>query len=97
MLPPDRSSSGVALLEIVEVAIAELEAERLWGRSIDLPAAGSRVEARAVDVAGWVLGRGAPAVAVELVHGGAPFRRVPVQAHRPDVAAESAPAAGRRR
>jgi GT2 family glycosyltransferase len=74
----------MSLLEIVEVRLAEPDA-RLWGRSIDLPRPGSRCRARAVDIAGWVLGRGAPAVGIEVVQDGAVIRRVPLQA-RPDVA-----------
>ena len=74
------------LLEIEEVSLSEPDHERLWGCHIDLPEAGTRAEAPGLDVMGWVLGKGSPAVAVELVHGGTVLRRVPLNHRRPDVA-----------
>src|SRR5688500_9309113 len=77
----------MVLLEIREVAVAELATTLLRGRSIDLPQPGSVVEGAALDIAGWVLGQDTPALAVELVHAGRVARRVPVGVRRPDVAA----------
>jgi glycosyltransferase involved in cell wall biosynthesis len=76
----------MALLDVLDVSPGRFEHERLWGASIDLPQAGSSVEAGALDVAGWVLGRDVPAIAVELDLCGATCRRAPIRERRPDVA-----------
>jgi hypothetical protein len=71
----------VALVEISDVAHAELDGGELWGRQIDVPGPGHRGETYALDVAGWVLGRRLEVSSVELFHAGRCLRRV-----RPDVA-----------
>jgi glycosyltransferase involved in cell wall biosynthesis len=77
----------VILAEIVEVSLSDLDAERLWGRHIDLPKPSTQSEASALKLAGWVLGNESPAVAIELVHqGGKVMRRVPINHPRPDIA-----------
>ncbi len=75
------------LLEIEDVGLAELEGEQLWGRHIGRPQVGSHSDAKALDIVGWVLGRSAPAVAVEVLHAGVVIRRVRVGEHRPGMAA----------
>jgi glycosyltransferase involved in cell wall biosynthesis len=77
----------MSMLEIVAVERPEPEGGRLWWWSIDRPLPGARVEAGALEVVGWVLGRAAPAVAVELVHDGAVVRRARLGVRRPDLAA----------
>jgi glycosyltransferase involved in cell wall biosynthesis len=65
----------------------DVDREALWGCDIDEPAPGARLEGHGVTIAGWVLGRRAPVVAVELVHRGQVFRRVPMNDRRPDLLA----------
>jgi glycosyltransferase involved in cell wall biosynthesis len=77
----------MALLEICEVSISPLDSESLHGRSIDWPKVGQVVDARAVDIDGWVLGSGRPIVGVELIHNGTVLRRAGLTMHRPDVGA----------
>jgi glycosyltransferase involved in cell wall biosynthesis len=77
----------MALVEIEAVTFAELDSGLLHGRSIDLPHQGSRTSGRSIDVAGWVIGRSSPAVAVELLNSGKVIRRLRVDHLRPDVAA----------
>ena len=60
----------------------------LWGCHIDLPVPSSQTDVYAISVEGWALGRSSPAVAVELVNEEAVFRRIPVDAHHPDLAAK---------
>jgi len=74
------------LVEFLDVSASPLD-NRLVGRSIDVPKTGNRSEAAAVDFIGWVIGRGSPAVAVEIVHGDSVLRRSPVGVQRSDVAA----------
>jgi peptidoglycan/xylan/chitin deacetylase (PgdA/CDA1 family) len=76
----------MSTVQIVGVSVAKLDLERLWGCSLDRPVPGSRAESFAVEIAGWVLGREAPAVAVEVVHAGVVLRRVSLGLNRPDVA-----------
>ena len=75
-----------APIDVVEVALAEADGGRLWGRNIEAPQPGLRTDGHELDLAGWVVGRHSPAVAVEVVHGGTVVRRAPVSVRRPDVA-----------
>ncbi len=74
-----------ALVEILEVSHAEPLPEELHGRHLDGPKAGSVVDAHAIDVLGWVLGKSARAVAVELETVGEPFWRASLGIERPDL------------
>lgn len=74
-------------VEIVEVAVADRDDSRLWGRHIDGPRPGSRMNGDTMQVVGWVLGRHSRAVAVELLHEGGVIHRTPVGVPRPDVQA----------
>jgi hypothetical protein len=86
-----------ALVEVLEVRLAEAGSEELRGRFLDLPRVGMGCEARALNVVGWVLERGGPAVAVDIVRDGTAVHRVPVEVLRPDLAAgfPDIPSAGR--
>jgi glycosyltransferase involved in cell wall biosynthesis len=87
----------MAVVTAVEVALAEVDSERLLGSNIEAPQPGLRTDGHELDLTGWVLGRHSPAVAVEVMHGGTVVRRAPVEVRRSDVAAAfpEAPAAQR--
>jgi hypothetical protein len=76
-----------AMIDIESVTPASPAPSALAGAHVDRPRAGQRVEARAIEVHGWALGREAPAVAVELWCEGRLARRTPVGAARPDLEA----------
>ena len=76
----------MALIEFTDVTLVPPDAERLWGFHLDYPRSGSIAEAAAVEIRGWVIGRGSRAVAVEVLHQGRTIRRVPIDVSREDVA-----------
>ncbi len=73
---------------LVEISEVNLFSERtgLLGCHIDLPKPGAVTDAHALEVGGWALGNGVPAVAIELASGDRVFRRVPIGLSRPDLA-----------
>jgi len=75
----------MAIIEIRGIALSGPDHERLWGRNIEVPQPGSRIDGHLVDLIGWVLGRSSPAVAVEVVYEGNVLKRVPITIHRPDI------------
>jgi hypothetical protein len=75
----------VALVEILDIRPCRTDYQRLQGFHIDLPTKGTRAEAYAIQIAGWVAGRGSPATAVELLHDDVLIRAEPI-AMRRDVA-----------
>jgi Glycosyl transferase family 2 len=75
-----------ARAEFAEAAMAP-GAESVFGCHLDLPAIGVAADAHRVEVAGWVVGQSAPAVAVEVAHGEAMLGRAPVELPRPDLEA----------
>ena len=77
----------MAIIEFVAVTLSESDSTRLWGRNLEFPQAGSQAEGHTIEIIGWVLGRQAPAVAVEVSTEGRLLRRVPVNIQRSDVAA----------
>jgi hypothetical protein len=77
----------MALVEILDVALAELDAEQLRGRNIEVPKAESRIDSDTMLVIGWVLGRSSPAVTVEVVYDGTVVRSADVDVQRPDIVA----------
>jgi hypothetical protein len=81
-------------LRDIDVLVSEIDAAALWGWAIDLARPGNPSVAYSLDIAGWVLGRDAPAVAVELVYDGVVFQQVPSLDVRPDVAAAYPAVAG---
>lgn len=78
----------MALIEILDVRPHDLDRERLWGFHIDLPIRGTQIDFYAIQVGGWVVGRGSPAVAIELVHDDVPIRQDPICTLRHDVVAK---------
>ena len=83
---------GVPRLEIQDVAPAEDEGLR--AARIDAPVAGSRLDAGPLKIVGWVVGRKARAVAVEVLNDGNLVGSTPVQIERPGVAEAFAEAPG---
>ena len=79
-------SEPVALIEFFDVSLAPLDESRLWGFYLDFPKTGTIVEAAAVGIWGWVIGRNSPAVAIEILDEGRVIRRVPIDTVREDVA-----------
>jgi glycosyltransferase involved in cell wall biosynthesis len=75
-----------ALVEISEVTLAEPLPPELRDGFLDEPRAGAVLDAKVVDLLGWVIGAEAEAVAVEFSTEGRPFWRAPLRAQRPDVA-----------
>jgi glycosyltransferase involved in cell wall biosynthesis len=79
-------SEPVALIEFSDVSLAPLDESRLWGFYLDFPKTGTSVEAAAVGIWGWVIGRSSPAVAIEILDERRVIRRVPIDTVREDVA-----------
>jgi glycosyltransferase involved in cell wall biosynthesis len=75
-----------ALVEVVDVSLAEPLPAELSGGFVDEPRAGAVLDAHAVDVLCWALGAQARAVAIEFSVDGEPFWRAPLRAERPDLA-----------
>jgi glycosyltransferase involved in cell wall biosynthesis len=78
---------SMALIEFFDVSMSELDPEQLWGSNLEFPQSGSQTEGDMIELVGWVLGRQAPAVAVEVSAEGRLLRRAPVNIQRSDVAA----------
>lgn len=82
------SQKPVKILNIQEVSLISLEdPELLWGFSIDSPTFGTHVTPSNILIGGWVIGKKSPAVKVELIRDGEVISSIPVNQHRPDVAA----------
>ncbi len=77
----------MAVVNIVDVSSRDLSQEQLWGCNIELPDPKKQTEAHTINVAGWVLGRSSPAVAVEVVNDSAVLLRVAIDVQRPDIEA----------
>jgi hypothetical protein len=75
------------IYEVQEISLLPERSQRLLGFEIDSPAAGTREDHYVIHVVGWVVGRDAAAVSVEIVHGDRLLRTVPVRGPRADVAA----------
>ena len=58
---------SLAVIETLEVSLCELNGDQLWGCNLEAPQARSRTAGHVIGVVGWVLGRCAPARAVEVV------------------------------
>ncbi|MEZ2238927.1 FkbM family methyltransferase [Microcoleus sp.] len=87
-LPATESQKPVKILNIQEVALISVEdPELLWGFSIDSPTFGTHVTPSNILIGGWVIGKKSPAVKVELIRDGEVISNIPVNQHRPDVAA----------
>jgi hypothetical protein len=75
----------MALIEIDQVKVANDGAERLWDTGVDAPMPGSQVDQYVLKIAGWVLGRFAQAVEVEVLYQNQIIRRERILMPRPDV------------
>ena len=76
----------MALVEILDVQLAAPDPERLRGFALDAPQPGTKTDVYSFEIAGWVLGKLVPVVAVEIHTGDDVLRRVPLEHPRPDVA-----------
>jgi glycosyltransferase involved in cell wall biosynthesis len=77
----------MATVEIIDVSMTETVSARLRGRYFQVtPVSGTASAGDSIEIAGWVLGRECPAVAVELLNARNVCRRVPVDNYRHDVA-----------
>jgi hypothetical protein len=75
----------MAVVEVHRVTNRD-PAAQLLGSQIDMPRTGDTSEIFALHIHGWVLGKDAPAIAVEVVaSGGEVIRRMPLENDRPDV------------
>lgn len=72
--------------DVTEVGLLPERTERLLGFEVDAPQAGSHEHVHVLHVIGWVVGRDAAAVSVDLVHDGEVLRTTPVRGPRQDVA-----------
>jgi glycosyltransferase involved in cell wall biosynthesis len=75
----------MAFVDVVDITRGSLDQEAVIGGHIDLPKVGVTVEGRGVEVAGWVIGRRSPAVAVEVASGRQVIARTRLNALRPDL------------
>jgi hypothetical protein len=75
----------MSVTEITRVEMLPLDRDRLLGFFVDLPVAAAGCDAYEVMCAGWVLGKTAPALGVELVGNNGAVRRIPTGYPRPDV------------
>ena len=77
----------MATVEIVDVSMTETVSARLRGRYFEVtPVSGTLSAGHTIEIAGWVVGRECPVVAVELLNGRNVCRRAPVNNHCPDAA-----------
>ena len=74
-------------VEIVDIVFPETDCKSLWGYKIETPQPGSWINNHAVDISGWVLGRGGLTAEVEVMRDGIVLKRVPTDIPRPDIAA----------
>jgi hypothetical protein len=75
----------VPLLEIRSVTTRPSDGVRIGGASIDIPKAGQRIEAPAMEIEGWVVPVECGKLEVEFVSRGSVLRRIPVDRIRNDV------------
>jgi hypothetical protein len=80
-----RSSSAVITID--DIVLSGFPTPLLWAAHLDGPRPGAVGDDQDIEIIGWAVGRIAPAVAVELVHGGELCLRVPISLRRSDVAA----------
>ncbi|MEG4232671.1 FkbM family methyltransferase [Microcoleus sp. Pol11C3] len=87
-LPATGSQKPIKILNIQGVSLISPEdPDLLWGFNIEAPTMGSTVNPSNILIGGWVIGKKSPAVKVELIRDGEVIREIPVNQHRPDVAA----------
>lgn len=76
----------MAVVEILDVHLPDIDIEHLVGFSLDSPQIRTRADASALEFAGWILGHPVPVASLELVRDGGVVGRIPVQHWRQDVA-----------
>jgi glycosyltransferase involved in cell wall biosynthesis len=77
----------MATVEIIDVSMSETVSARLRGRYFEVtPVSGTASAGHSIEIAGWVLGRECPVIAVELSNARNVCRRVPVNNYRHDAA-----------
>ena len=77
----------LAVLEVLNVTLCEMPTEQLLGRNLEVPQIGNQSAGQVLELAGWVVGRCAPPVAIEVIAGGRLLRREAIDVRRVDVAA----------
>jgi len=84
-LPPlEGSAQGPRATRRVEVEMLPMPAA-LYGGNFESPAAGASLPAHAIFLSGWVLGREAKVLAIELTSGEESLWRAPLNQPRPDI------------
>jgi hypothetical protein len=84
----------MSLVEILDVALTELDAEQLRGRNIEFPKTGSYLDSDTFHVVGWVLGRSSLAITVEILQDGTIVQSSPLDVQHPDIVAAFPDASG---
>jgi hypothetical protein len=75
--------------QISDFFVAQLDAERLAGSHVDRPRSGSESSTYGIGIAGWVVGRHVPVVAIDIAYEGNSISQVPLESRsRPDIAAK---------
>jgi hypothetical protein len=75
----------IAILDIVPSPINDRE-ESLWGFNIESPKQGTQTATNKIWFVGWVLGKKAPAVAVDVISSGTVIYKITFNQQRGDVA-----------
>ncbi|WP_242719371.1 tetratricopeptide repeat protein [Microcoleus vaginatus] len=75
----------VTIVDILAVSSLENPCE-LWAFSIDSPAPETQINSSSIIVAGWIVGKTSPAVAVELICDGQVIEAIAIDGNRSDVA-----------
>jgi hypothetical protein len=78
---------GAAVSQIVDFS-PSLDTEHLAGCNVNRSKEVSESSTYAIQLAGWVVGRRLPALAVEVVNNGAAISRIPLTVRRKDIAAK---------
>ena len=73
--------------EVIGVELSEIDPAQLLGRNLETPQPGSRCVGNVLELAGWVVGAGPAAVAIEVTVGGRLLKRQAIDLERPDVVA----------
>jgi len=73
------------LIEILEVQKLSKQSELLLGFNIDSLKKGKKIDTPSIPIAGWILSKASPAIAVEILSGGKVLQKVPVGKSRPGV------------
>ncbi len=77
-------ASALAISQVTDVSRSSLDYGRLYGGNIELPLPERSNDTYNIDLVGWVVGRNAKAVLIELVHDETCLISVPVLRDRPD-------------